>query len=156
LAPIGCDDATGPDDRLWQLDFFAESYDAQSGFSTSCRMVQVLVDEPPPIAPPWTSAVAMNMERRAGSVSAGAWDAEAVTLDFALESLASNDVRLVVSGSYSVTLEGDPMASGGYSGAWTCDHSFPFVDDQNLSDAGFDPTEPIQGFWMLGPLPLPG
>jgi hypothetical protein len=31
LATLGCDYATGPDDRIWQLDLFAASYDYPDG-----------------------------------------------------------------------------------------------------------------------------
>lgn len=65
-------------------------------------------------------------------------------------------MRLVVSAHYSVTVEGAAIAfAGGYSGAWTCDSTFPFADDPELLEAGLDPGETIQGSWMLAPLPLP-
>lgn len=158
VAAVACVDTTGPepDERMWQLDFYATRYDAQSGLGLSCRLVQMLADDPPPIEPPWASAVTMQTERQAGSASAPVSRMDDITLDFALDALGPDSVRLVVSGSYSVTVEGAALPfSGGYSGTWTCDSSFPFADDPELLGAGLDPAESIQGSWSLAPVPLP-
>jgi hypothetical protein len=117
-------------------------------------MVNVLVDEEPPIGPSWESSVPMNVSRSVGDVTVTAWGDEAPTVHFRLEPLDGNRVRLVVSGAYETTVEGVDGGSSGYRGDWECRDDFPFADAPAFSEAGLDATVPVTGAWTLGPLPV--
>lgn len=154
LTGAACSPPTDPEPRLWQLDFFALRFDSIADAHRRCRMVNVLLDERPPIEPRWESSVSMNISRSVGDTRVTAWEDNAPTVHFRLERLNESRVRLVVSGPYEVTVEGFDGGSSGYLGDWECGPDFPFADAPAFSDAGLDATVPVPGSWTLGPLPL--
>ena len=150
------DDPVAVIDSDWQLEFIATFDGRSTGISTACSLVSGPVDGSRGIEPGWTASLSMSASRTAAAVTISD---DAVPLDFKLEAVDhefdDDVVNIIVSGSYSDTIQGRRTSDGHFRGAWICDEDFLYAEDPALLATGYQPLAPISGLWALSPLSSP-
>ncbi len=155
---FGCGSPTtgSQEDRPWQLDLSAADFEPQTQLGRTCRMVNILENESTPVVPPWSARLDMFVQRDITTGSERISVVDSVNVAFTLDEITPDLFRLIIDGTYADTLFGRREAPGGFRGDWSCGPDFLLANAEELLEAGFDPSFPVQGSWVLGPIPPPG